>query len=99
MSDYKPTFPTQGLETAEFEPTNHSANRTMGDIIHARFSRRGFLTGSLAVSAIAATVGPVALTTAQRAEAQDAVSAFNFPEIAAGVMPITMSPKVTTPIS
>ena len=85
MSDYKPNFPTQGLETAEFEPTNHSANRTMGDIIHARFSRRGFLTGSLAVSAIAATVGPVALTTAQRAEAQDAVSAFNFPEIAAGV--------------
>ncbi|HEV7345018.1 MAG TPA: PhoX family phosphatase [Devosia sp.] len=81
----KPTFPTQGLETAEFDPTNTSQNRTMGEIIAARFSRRGFLKGSLAVSAIAATVGPAALLSAPRAEAQEGVSAFAFPEVTAGV--------------
>ena len=81
----KPTFPTQGLESAEFDPTNHSANPTMGEVIAARFSRRGFLQGSLAVSAIAATVGPAALLSAPRAEAQEGVSAFSFPEVTAGV--------------
>lgn len=81
----KPTFPTQGLESAEFDPTNHSANRTMGEVIAARFSRRGFLQGSLAVSAIAATVGPAALLSAPRAEAQEGGSAFSFPEVTAGV--------------
>ncbi|WIJ26644.1 PhoX family protein [Devosia sp. RR2S18] len=84
MTD-KPTFPTQGLETAEFDPTNTSQNRTMGEIIAARFSRRGFLQGSLAVSAIAATVGPAALLSAPRAEAQEGSSAFSFPEVTAGV--------------
>ena len=81
----KPTFPTQGLESAEFDPTNHSTNRTMGEVIAARFSRRGFLQGSLAVSAIAATVGPAALLSAPRAEAQEGGSAFSFPEVTAGV--------------
>ena len=81
----KPTFPTQGLESAEFDPTNHSANRTMGEVIAARFSRRGFLQGSLAVSAIAATVGPAALLSAPRAEAQEGGSVFSFPEVTAGV--------------
>lgn len=81
----KPTFPTQGLESAEFDPTNHSTNRTMGEVITARFSRRGFLQGSLAVSAIAATVGPAALLSAPRAEAQEGGSAFSFPEVTAGV--------------
>ncbi|WP_375596998.1 PhoX family phosphatase [Devosia sp. Naph2] len=81
----KPTFPTQGLESAEFDPTNHSANRTMGEVIAARFSRRGFLQGSLAVSAIAATVGPAALLSAPRAEAQEGGSAFSFLEVTAGV--------------
>ncbi|MHA6297738.1 PhoX family protein [Devosia sp. CAU 1758] len=81
----KPTFPTQGLESAEFDPTNHSGNRTMGEVIAARFSRRGFLQGSLAVSAIAATVGPAALLSAPRAEAQEGGSAFSFPEVTAGV--------------
>ncbi|SFZ81470.1 hypothetical protein SAMN02983003_0518 [Devosia enhydra] len=85
MNDLTPTFPTQGLETAEFEPTNTTANRTMGEIIGARFSRRALLKGSLAVSAIAATVGPVALFTADRAQAQENGTRFLFPEVEAGI--------------
>jgi secreted PhoX family phosphatase len=85
MTNPTPTFPTQGLETAEFEPTNITANPTMGEIIGARFSRRGLLKGSLAVSAIAATVGPMALLTADRAQAQGVATRFSFPEVEAGV--------------
>ena len=58
----------------------------MGEIIAARFSRRGFLGGSLAVSAIAATVGSTALMSAGQAKAQGAGgSVFSFDEIEAGV--------------
>ena len=56
----------------------------MGDIIAARFSRRNFLRGSLAVSAIAATVSPIALITAETARAASG-SAFSFDEVEAGV--------------
>ena len=41
----------------------------MGEIIAARFSRRGLLKGALAVSAISATVSPLALLAADRARA------------------------------
>ncbi len=41
-------FPTSRLEDAEGEGLNPTANRTMGEIIAARFSRRDFLRGSLA---------------------------------------------------
>jgi uncharacterized protein len=75
---------TQLREEEEDVGRNHSANLTMGDIINKRFSRRGFLHGSLAVSAIAATVSPLALLTADEARAE-AKSAFDFEEIAAGV--------------
>ncbi|MCB5202298.1 PhoX family phosphatase [Neorhizobium sp. T786] len=77
-------FPTTQLEEADGEGHNSSANPTMGEIISRRFSRRNFLQGSLAVSAIAATVSPVALMTADKAKAA-AVSAFSFPEVEAGV--------------
>ena len=56
----------------------------MGEIISTRFSRRGFLQGSLAVSAIAATVSPIALITADNARAA-AGSAFTFDEVEAGI--------------
>ena len=56
----------------------------MGEIIAARFSRRGFLRGSLAVSAITATVSPMALILADDARAA-AGSAFTFDEVEAGV--------------
>lgn len=77
-------FPTTQLEEADGEGHNSSANPTMGEIISRRFSRRNFLQGSLAVSAIAATVSPVALMTADKAKAA-AVSAFSFPEVEVGV--------------
>lgn len=62
---------------------NMSNNQTMGDIINRRFSRRTFMQGTLAVSAIASTISPLALITADEARAE-AMSAFNFTEIEAG---------------
>ena len=56
----------------------------MGEIISSRFSRRGLLKGSLAVTAIAATVTPIALILADNARAA-ATSAFSFDEVEAGV--------------
>ena len=86
------TFPSRPFKTltdmreeAEDVPSNRSGNPTMGDVINARMSRRGMLTGSLAVSAIAATVSPMAFLAGGRAHAQGAGSAFGFTEIAAGV--------------
>lgn len=77
-------FATSRLEENDGPGRNLTGNRTMGDIIAARFSRRNFLRGSLAVSAIAATVSPIALITADNARAAGA-SAFSFEEIEAGV--------------
>ena len=77
-------FPTSQLEEADGAGHNATTNPTMGEIISARFSRRGFLQGSLAVSAIAATVSPLALLTASEARAA-ATSAFNFNEVEAGI--------------
>ncbi|NKK98403.1 DUF839 domain-containing protein [Rhizobium leguminosarum bv. viciae] len=79
-------FPTTQLEDADGDGHNTSANPTMGEIIGKRFSRRNFLQGSLAVSAIAATVSPIVLMSADEARAADNKgSAFNFSEVAAGV--------------
>ncbi|MBD9372002.1 PhoX family phosphatase [Rhizobium sp. ARZ01] len=77
-------FPTTQLEDADGDGHNQSLNPTMGEIIGKRFSWRGFLQGSLAVSAIAATVGPVALMSADNARANGR-SAFSFTEVEAGV--------------
>ena len=77
-------FPTSLLEDNDGPGHNPTDNRTMGEIISARFSRRGFLKGSLAVSAIAATVIPLALITADQARAASG-SAFAFDEVEAGV--------------
>ncbi|MBB3394605.1 MULTISPECIES: PhoX family phosphatase [unclassified Rhizobium] len=80
----KEIFPTSQLEDADGEGHNRSDNPTMGEIIGRRFSRRGFLQGSLAVSAIAATVSPIALLSAEEARAASG-SAFSFTEVEAGV--------------
>ena len=77
-------FPTSQLEQADGEGHNATSNPTMGEIISARFSRRGFLQGSLAISAIAATVSPLALLSASSAQAAGA-SAFSFKEVEAGI--------------
>lgn len=80
-------FRTSRLEDADGPGLNPTLNPTMGEIIAARFSRRGFLRGSMAVAAISATVSPIALLTATDAQAQGRVagSVFDFPEVTAGV--------------
>ncbi|WP_406873461.1 PhoX family phosphatase [Aminobacter sp. P9b] len=81
---YDQKFRTSLLEDNDGPGHNPTDNRTMGDIIAKRFSRRGFLKGSLAVSAIAATVSPIAIILADDARAAGG-SAFNFDEVAAGI--------------
>ncbi|MEF0938645.1 PhoX family protein [Rhizobium sp. BR 362] len=80
----KDIFPTSQLEEADGEGHNGTGNPTMGEIIGRRFSRRGFLQGTLAVSAITATVGPLALLSAEKARAAGG-TAFAFKEVEAGV--------------
>jgi secreted PhoX family phosphatase len=77
-------FRTSQLEDNDGPGHNPTANKTMGEVIAARFSRRGFLKGSLAVSAIAATVSPIALITADNARAASG-SVFSFDEVEAGI--------------
>lgn len=78
------TFRTSQLEENAGPGHNPTDNPTMGEVISRRFSRRGFLQGSLAVSAIAATVSPIALITADNARAASG-SAFTFDEVEAGI--------------
>ncbi|WP_379061760.1 PhoX family protein [Mesorhizobium sp. UC22_110] len=86
MSDQEDIrFRTSLLEENEGPAINPTDNRTMGEIIAARFSRRGFLKGSLAVSAIAVTVSPLALMSADEARAAEGASAFTFDEVEAGI--------------
>lgn len=84
MSTESP-FRTSLLEENEGPGHNPTDNSTMGEIISARFSRRSLLKGSLAVSAIAATVSPMALILADEARAAGAASAFTFDEVEAGI--------------
>jgi uncharacterized protein len=84
MNDQTPVFRTSLLEENEGPGHNPTDNPTMGELIAARFSRRGFLKGSLAVSAIAATVSPMALILADDARAETK-SAFSFEEVEVGI--------------
>ncbi|WP_137387772.1 PhoX family protein [Rhodoligotrophos defluvii] len=86
VSDGRHVFRTSRLEEADGQGLNPTKNRTMGEIIAARFSRRGFLAGSLAATAIAATVSPIALLSARTAKASaPTASRFMFTEVEAGV--------------
>jgi secreted PhoX family phosphatase len=80
---------SQAYEESENQGTNTSANPTLGEVIATRFNRRDLLRGALAVTAISATVSPLALATAEKANAQAAGNAnttpsFNFKEVTAG---------------
>jgi uncharacterized protein len=75
---------TQDLEESEDIGRNPSDAPTIGDVIAARFNRRDMLKGALGVAAIAATVSPLALAAAERAEA-DTPSRYRFDEVEAGV--------------
>jgi secreted PhoX family phosphatase len=78
-------FRSSRLEQADGPGLNPTGNPTMGEVIAARFSRRAVLRGALATTAIAATVSPLALVTAGRAASAGGSSAFDFPEVTAGV--------------
>ncbi|MGO4836466.1 PhoX family phosphatase, partial [Rhizobiaceae sp. 2RAB30] len=84
MNKHPHEFRTSLLEENDGPGHNPTANPTMGEIIATRFSRRALLKGSLAVSAIAATVSPIALITADNARAEGG-SAFTFTEVEAGI--------------
>ena len=75
---------SQAAEEAENLGSNPSPNPTMGEIIAARYNRRDLLRGALAVTAICATVSPLAIASADRAEAHtNTTPSFHFKEIAA----------------
>ena len=71
MTDEVParTLPHQPARAGRRPGRNPTDSPTMGEMIAARFSRRAMLKGSLATTAIAATVGPIAMVTAERAAA------------------------------
>ncbi len=84
MNQHPHEFRSSLLEENDGPGHNPTSNPTMGEVIAKRFSRRALLKGSLAVSAIAATVSPIALITADNARAESA-SAFAFNEVEAGI--------------
>ena len=75
---------SQAAEEAENQASNPSPNPTMGEIIAARYSRRDLLRGGLAVTAISATVSPLALAVADKARADTNTPTFTFKEVSAG---------------
>jgi secreted PhoX family phosphatase len=77
---------SQQYEESEDAGSNESANATLGDIIAQRLSRRDLVKGVLAVTAITATVAPLALKVgkAQAQAAGNTTPSFNFAEVAAG---------------
>src|SRR5262245_16595074 len=74
----------QAYEASENIGRNESDNPTLGEVIAARFDRRDILKGTLGVAAIAATVGPLALATAEQVRAQQNGSRYRFKEVTAG---------------
>jgi secreted PhoX family phosphatase len=71
----------QACEASEDVGRNSSDNPTLGDVIALRFNRRDLLKGALGVTAIAATVSPLAIASAQILRQ----SKFRFDEVKAGV--------------
>ena len=76
---------SQAFEDSENVGRNATANPTMGEIIAQRYSRRELVRGALAVTAISATIGPLALAASRQARA--ATPSFGFSEVQAGVDP------------
>ena len=73
----------QAFEELENVGSNASENACIGEVIATRYHRRDILKGALGVAAIAATVSPLAIAAAQRANAASA--GFQFKEVSAGV--------------
>ncbi len=72
----------EAFEAFDDIPTNPNLGRTIGDVINARYGRRDFLRGSLAVTATTALFGTTALTAPKSAQAATASdSRFKFEEL------------------
>ncbi|MGL4323692.1 MAG: PhoX family protein [Beijerinckiaceae bacterium] len=65
-------------------PSSPQAGDTFGDIVASRFNRRDLIKGILGVSAMAATVSPLAMAASAQAQEKNTTPSFNFKEIAAG---------------
>ena len=74
----------RAYEESENVGRNPTDSPTIGDVIAERLGRRDILKGALGVAAMAATVSPLALASASRANA-DSASRFRFDEIEAGI--------------
>jgi uncharacterized protein len=85
MTEHVGRLRASELEDSGNEGNNPSANPTMGEVIAARFHRRDLLKGSLAVTAIAATIGTKALAANEAPAKAARTSRFDFKEIEAGV--------------
>jgi hypothetical protein len=81
--DRTPQTRAQAFEASEDVGRNATDNPTIGDVIAARFNRRDLHKGVLGVAA-SATVSPLAIAAADRAQAQ-ANGRFPFKEVAASV--------------
>ncbi|MEO1102820.1 MAG: alkaline phosphatase PhoX, partial [Pseudomonadota bacterium] len=81
---FDPVTRSQRAEAAEDIGSNPSDAPTIGDVIATRFNRRDLMKGVLGFTAIAATVSPLAIAAATRANAAEG-SKFDFPELEAGV--------------
>ncbi len=84
-SDFPGMTRAQAHAAAEDAGSNPTANDTIGDVINARFGRRGFLKGALGVSAAAALLGSSALVAPRAARAAVGAPHMGFEEISHGV--------------
>ncbi len=76
-------YPENAILDSDDISTNPLTAPTFGDVVAARFSRRDVMRGALGVTAIAATMGPLALAMTQSAHA--AAGRYVFEEIQHGV--------------
>ncbi len=85
MSSLTDDFSTraEAFEASEDVPVNESATDTFGDVVQARYSRRGMLRGMTAVAAITAIATPLESLVSRAAAV--AAAPFRFDEIEHGV--------------
>jgi secreted PhoX family phosphatase len=81
--------PTIGNKAEAFEafddiPTNQNLGKTIGDVINARYGRRGVLRGMLGVTATTALFGTSALVAPGQARAETSKSRYAFDELTWG---------------
>ncbi|BCX19302.1 MAG: dTDP-glucose 4,6-dehydratase [Geminicoccaceae bacterium] len=92
MDVTNPRSRAQAFDASEDIGRNPSDNPTIGEVIAARFNRRDLMRGILGTTAIAATLGPLALAAGRQARAASTAS-FVFEEVPVNVGPDMMVAK------